>query len=364
MENKLVKLEKTELVKLVEKSGIEPQTATAVTDNYQKFFIELGNVQDSAGKINFDNPTQIDEKIARDLRLTTVKIRTAAETLKDERKKTYLLRGNLEQSTYNLIKDACKLTEDTFLQVEKAREIAEKKRKEELRIQRTEKIAEYVENVNIYPLGEMSENDFDNLLIGFQVAKEKKIQEEKQAEQKRLAEIEAEKQRQLEIKKENERLKKEAAEKEAALKIEREKIEREKEIERKKQAEILAKQKEESDRIAKIEAEKQAKIQAELKAKAEKERIEREKIEKELKEKEEAEKKLKEETELKEKERRAAEKKAKNAPDKEKLLVFANYLLTMERPEMNTQETSAIMTNVNQLLYKVSEYIKEKTAQL
>ena len=300
MENKLIKIEKNEISKVVENSGVEIKVANQVTENYQKFFIELGQIQENAIKINFENPTQIDETIARELRLATVKIRKSAEGLKIARKKQYLLRGNLEQSVYNLIKDGCKLIEDTFGNVEKAREIAEKKRIENLRLERTEKIIEYVDNVNIYPLGQMSENDFDSLLIGFQVAKEKKEKDEKEAEEKRLAEIEKEKQRLIEIKKENERLRKEADIKEKARLAEIEEIRKVQDAKDKKERLRLAEKarlakekraKEETERkiLAKKEAERQATLQAELRAKAEKERKEKERIEKELKEQKETE---------------------------------------------------------------------------
>lgn len=389
MENKLVKIEKiekNEISKVIENSEVEIQVANQVTENYQKFFIELGQIQENAVKINFKNPNQIDEKIARELRLATVKIRTSAEGLKNKRKKQYLLRGNLEQSVYNLIKNGCKLIEETFVNVEKAREIAEKKRIENLRLERTEKIIEYVDNVNIFSLGQMSENDFDNLLIGFQVAKEKMEKEEKEAEEKRLAEIEKEKQRQIEIQKENDKLKKEAEERERLLRLEREKFEKERELERKKQSEILAKQKKEAEERERIEREKQAKIQAELKKQTEKERkeyelklqkerketakkeadakLEREKLQADLKAKQDVEIKQKKEKERIERERIKKEKKAKNAPEKEKLIKFAELIENLQRPEINTDEANKIMNDVDTLLLKVSKFIRDKSLNL
>ncbi|MCV6900744.1 hypothetical protein OE165_27305, partial [Escherichia coli] len=83
-----------------------------------------------AKKINFENPTELDEKIARELRLRTVKIRTGSQDVKDERKRIHTLKANIEQDAWNLIKSTCQLEEEQFLQVEKKREKAEQLRKE------------------------------------------------------------------------------------------------------------------------------------------------------------------------------------------------------------------------------------------
>jgi len=213
MKNEIVKIESEQLEKVVTESGLAIQEGEEIKKSYLPFLVQLSEVQSQATKINFDSPAEIDETIARELRLKTVKIRTGSKELKDERKRGYLLRGNLEQAAYNLIEASCKLTEDTFNNVEKAREIAEKKRKEQLRIDRAEMLSPYTESVSLYPLGEMSEEQFNELYSGLRIAHENKIEAEKKAEEKRLAEIEAERIRQENIRLENERLKKEAEQK-------------------------------------------------------------------------------------------------------------------------------------------------------
>jgi hypothetical protein len=308
--------------------------------------VQLAEVQSQATKINFDSPAEIDETIARELRLRTVKIRTGSKELKDERKRGYLLRGNLEQAAYNLIEASCKLTEDTFNNVEKAREIAEKKRKEQLRIDRAEMLSPYTESVSLYPLGEMSEEQFNELYSGLRIAHENKIEAEKKAEEKRLADIEAERIRQENIRLENERLKKEAEEKEKALLAEREKIRIENE---------------EKERLAEIERKKQAQIFEDQKAKAEKERKEKEQLLADIEAKKQADLKAKE---AEEKARKAEEKKAKLAPDKTKLLNFMQAINDLPRPEVKSIEAANIAANANALLIKVANYIKENANKL
>ena len=166
-------------------------------------------------------------------------------------------------------------------------------------------------------------------------------EKQEKAEEDRLAKMEAERIENERIRIENRRLQKEAEEaeeREPLAKIEREKLEKEREIERKKQAEILAKAKAEAEAKARIEAEKQAEILAKAKAEAEKKaQKEKERIELEL------------------------EKKSKNAPEKEKLIKFAELIEKLIRPEIKTEEAQKIMNDVNNLLSKVSNFIREKS---
>ena len=143
----------------------------------------------------------------------------------------------------------------------------------ELRTQlRIEKVMKYSPEVSRIEIENMSDNLFDIFLSGLEKAFNDKIEGDRKAEEKRLADIEAERIRQENIRLENDRLKKEAEEAEKQLKVERERIrleneekERLAEIERKKAAAILKEQQEKVD-----------KERTELLAKAEKERIARE----------------------------------------------------------------------------------------
>lgn len=364
MTHEIAIIQPNQLEEVVTKSGLAIQEGEDIKQSYIPFIVQLAETQSQATKINFENPTEIDENIARELRLKTVKIRTGAEKLKDDRKKIHLLKGNLEQAAYNLISASCKLTEETFFNVEKARELAEKKRQQELKKEREEKLSPYTENVTIYPLGLMSEDEFSTLYIALRAEHERQIEAEKKAEADRIAKEKKDAEEREAQRLENIRLKEEAAEKERLA-----------EIERKKQAQILAAQKAKAEaerkrqeELMRVEREKAEAERKKLEEKARKEREERERLAAEIKAKNEAIEKAQKEAaakvEAERKAKEAQEKKARLAPDKDKLLGFAQTINDLPRPEVKSVEAAKIAENVNALLVKVSNYILENARNL
>lgn len=355
METQLVKIESAELEKVVSESGLAIQEGEEIKQSYQPFLIQLAEIQSQASKINFESPARIDEEIAGRLRKDTVKIRTGAEALKDTRKKMYLLRGNLEQAAYNLIAASCKLTEETFGNVEKAREIAEKKRKEILKAERIEMLIPYNVQSEFYDLANMPEESFAALLDGFKKVYEDRIAAEKKAEEDRIAKEKADAEERERIRIENEKLKAEA-------------IEREKKAEKERKAREEKESKEQSIRESKEKAEQEAheaelkkerdereRVQREFEVKAEAARkeaeakqkaadAEREKLQNELKAKQDAEAKERTRIESERKAKELAEKQAAMAPDKEKLKAWVSGLAI---PELTLKTGSAkIVSNV------------------
>ena len=331
----IIKVEETQLEEVVKKAGLQLQDGEETKQSYQPFLVQLAEIQAQANKIDFENPTLLDEEIAGKLRKATVKIRTGSKELKDERKKGYLLRGNLEQACYNLIEASCKLTEETFAKVEKAREIAEKNRKEALSVERLEILTPLCDNANMFPLSEMTDESFTELVNGFKLAAEKKAQDEAKAETERIEAKRKEKaynDRLIEIAKYQQfhdlnhdyftNIKPldldTSTEEYANLIFILEKIKNEYEIEQerikaenkrlKAETEILAKQKAESEAELKKEREEKEKIEAELKVKAENDAKESAFIAAEQKAKE------------------LADKKAANISDAEKLSVWVKSI--------------------------------------
>lgn len=314
--------ETTELTLLVESKGLELSEAEQIKQSYLPYFTQMGEIKELAKKINFENPTELDEKIARELRLKTVKIRTGSEGVKDERKRIHSLKASIEQDAWNLIKSTCLLDEELFLQVEKKREIEEKKRKELLKAERFELLKELTDQANMYPLGEMSEDSFNDLLSGLKLAKEAKIEADKKAEVERIEAERLAKEEQEKIRLENIRLKAEAEENERLAKIEKEK--QKKELEK---VEALRKiEQEKNDKLLEAKRKEAEKIKAENDAKLKKQAEENERLAKELQAKKDAELATKAKFEREEAERIAAEKKAVKAPDKEKLKAFVRSI--------------------------------------
>lgn len=358
-------VESEKLDVIVKQSGLPIEEGETIKQSYQPYLIQLAEIHEQASKINFTNPAELDETIARNLRLKTVKIRTDSEKLKDSRKRTYLLRGNLEQAAYNLIAATCKVAEDQFVQVEKAREIAEAKRVEALRIARTEELSRYDwVDTGVMNVGKLDDSTFAAMLSGLKKQYEDRIEAERKAEEERQAALKAAEEERLRMIAENERLRKEAEEKERAMAIERAKAEAErKEAEEKARKEREAAEKKLAEERAKAESERR-RIEAENAKILEEERKERERIAAELKVKQDAEEAERQRKEKEERDRIAAEKKAAAAPDKQKLLTWAGKILIPAIGELKTDAAKQIYNEACRYITNTAKYVKTEAEKL
>jgi len=327
----------TELVKVIEESGLEAQTSNYIKEKFLPFFEQAEEWKQKASMLVVTDASQVhDMKMARTARLALKEIRVNADKTRKALKEDSLRYGKAVQGVYNVIEYLIAPIERHLQEQEDFVAIAEAKRKAELKASREMDLQPYAEFVPYgVMLGEMSEEDYQKLLTGAKLQLQAKIDAEKKAEAERieaerLAEIarqKAEAERKA-IEAENKRLKAEA---EAA------------ELKAKKEREIAQ---------AKIKAEQDAKLA----------------LEKQLREKEAAEKKAAEAAaEAAEAERRAkaeAERKAKAAPDKLKLNEFAKVIASIELPELKSDEAKQIAEQVQTLLSKVVLLINDKTSNL
>lgn len=337
-------IENPKLTEIIQKSGVELTKAEAHVSAFHPALKELAELSRPLAGLNQDDPTHA--KIARENRLKLVKVRTGAESIKDDRKKLLLAESNLIQSAFNLVRDACTLTESEYEEIEKAEERREKARREVLKSERIALLAPYETDTEYLPLDIMDEDKFQALLSrekeafeAVQAARVKaeadRVEAERLAEQKRLEEIEAEKVRQAERDAENERLKKEAEIREAELAKER--IENEKK---------LAAERAEAAKIAEA---KQAEIE-ELKKKQDAIdlQIENERLAK-IAEQEQKE---------------AAAKALLLAPDKEKVKVFFAQFTALRFPELESGAGKAMAIRVTEALQIVRKVIIEDSKTL
>lgn len=356
--------------------GVAKDKANEHLAAFAPFMSELTELSLQMESINFETPTNEDSKKASELRKKLVKVRTGSEEEKDARKKSLLAEGNLIQSAYNVIKNACLMKEESLAKVEKYQELLRAAELERITAQRMEQLAEFECNTDRSLVGQMSDETFAQFLAGAKATYEQKKEDERKAEEARLeaerisklreqrltalrrvsnfltddelqkdfgtmseaewsqlVKVIAERKDDYEAKEaarqaELERIRKDNEEKEAALRKEREEAER--------------KDREAKAEIARLEAEKKAKEEEEAKAKAEEER-----------------KRIAEE-----KARLAAERKAANAPDKKKLEEFAIMLDNINLPELKTEEGIKIISDVKTLIGKTSNYIREKTQNM
>lgn len=337
--------------------------------------------------------TITDPDIARTTRLKIRAVRCEAENTRKE-----LVAGlNKELGTINEkargFREECEATEATLREIEEAAERQAARVKIELAAARGEMLAKLGINGAAYPLGGMSQDDFEALHDGLKAAHEEKEKRRLEAEHARLLAEKAAADERERIRVENERLRAEAAEKEAALKAEREEADRQrkaaeeaarKEREamaaaakalqekreasfkaemdaqaRQRKAEIAAALKKQEAAEAKLRAEKEesdrmALAQKEaLEAKAFEERKAREAIEADVRTKAAAE----EANRRQEAEERAA---AAKAPDREKLLAFAQQIRALEFPKMATEDGAKVLSTIETKCAEFAGWIEKR----
>lgn len=316
-----------ELINLDEAvEGVEPSQAKMIQNTFSGIADVFDEYEERYNSILAKAEDVISDEVlteAKRLRLDLVNIRTNTEKKRVEMKAPFLRMGRAIDGAANLLKVFYSDKEQKLLDIEKTFERQEEARKDKMEEQRRKQISKYVEDPNSLPLREMSQEVWESVLQG-------KIAIYEQ-EQKRLQEEEA-------------RLKKEEAEKKAREEAERKKraeererlkkLEAEREAERKRLAEAEAKAQEERLERERLEREK-----AEREAEAERQRIAREKAEAEA----EAErKKLQAEREAFEKAQKEAEAKRKaEAAAEAKRKAKAKAEAEAEKARMRTDKGKA-----------------------
>lgn len=340
--------EKTELVILVENSGLEQTKAVKIAETLGSFFAKAEEWRQTIEGIVITNPSEVAKmKMARSGRLGLKEMRLECDKIvkskRDEIKNRMsddILEDKLWLKAFQMIEATFKNLESKAEEKEKFAERWEAEEKDKLKRVRTELLSQYVEDVSIYPLGDFSEDSFQELLNGQKLAYQARIDEEKREREARLAREKAEAEERERVRIENEKLKAEAAE---AKRIQAEK---DKAIE-----EERIRLKEESDK--KIAQERAAREMAEKEL--------RERQEKEARLNKEAEERAKADAKAKE----IAERKAKRAPDKAKIAALLQNITLIELPgDLKSEEGKKIIEDVRILLKKIASYIEEKQADL
>ena len=325
MENTIIKT--PEILEVDSINGLSVKTKTDIHDAFLPFANQFLELEEKALSINVTEPSQTDlMSQARIARLALVKVRTGADAKRKELKAESIKYGNAVQDVYNKIEAKVSAIEAHLEKQEKFKELYDAKVLAERTAARMEKVQEFPD-VTRAMIENLTDDMFETFLAGLIAKREKEIEDARIAEEQRIAALKAEEERKETERKEMERLKleneakeKEIAEQRKAAEAERLKqqaildAERKKadelletqrkqaEAEKKKQDEILAKQKAENDRL-----------QAEIKRKEAEEAL----IKKQQQEKAAAE----------ERARIAAEKKAAKAPDRDKLIKWLDECL-------------------------------------
>jgi hypothetical protein len=245
----------------------------------------------------------------KELRLKIVKNRTQGiNKWHKTNKEFFLTGGKFVDAIKNKENAINEQMEEKLLDAEKHFENLEKERLTKLQSERVVLLSEFVEDAHERDLSSMEQDVWESYLATKKQSYLDKIAEEKRLEEERQAKIKAEKEEQERIRIENAKLKAEAEAKEKALEIERKEAKEKQDAIELKAKQYLDKVREEQEMLAEIEQEKRDKIERVRVAKEQKERIEqnriankerlkRETLEKELQAKKDAEIKAKQEEE-------------------------------------------------------------------
>lgn len=192
-EVQLPAIKNEEIQNLISNSGIELTEAESYVSAFAGKFAQLYDLSRPLAGLDKKNPTAKDVKIARENRLAIVKVRKGGEGIKDSEKKALLVRTNLIQNTFNILKNSCILTESEYENIEKHHEKIEAAKREELKASRIELLLPYEVNIEFLPLDTMSDETFEKLLLGEQ-EKHQAIKELRERQEKeRIAKEESEK---------------------------------------------------------------------------------------------------------------------------------------------------------------------------
>lgn len=363
---------KTELVKISASDyGLEETKASEIKAMFTPMLEKMEELETEYNDLIQKEITPQLANEAATLRKKYVKVRTGTADIHKELKAFYLKGGRFVDAFKNTQEFASGEKEKVLKSIEEHFENIERERKEKVKLDRIALIQPYVEDVNTFMLGEMTESAFELLLRGAKDQYELRLAAEKQAEIER---IEKERKDALHSERKNKLLDywqyvpddnkayfgdiEMGAWEKLYEGVKNKKAERDAEIEaQKKEAERLQKEIEKKNKEAEEARKKQDAIIAKEKEKAEAAKKEKERLESEIKHREAEELR-------KQKEAEEAAKKASRAPDKTKILVFADVINSIELPEMKTAEGKQVISNTDLLLKKVVTYLRENADRL
>lgn len=313
------------LVRLIDESGLDKAKSGILLEKFSNFFEIAEDWKKKADAIvvsSYEHKAEM--KMAREGRLFLKDKRIAVEKTRKALKENALREGQTIDSIAKVLTSLITPIENDLEQKEKFIEIQEEKRKAELERTRIDVLSKLNAPHHLYDLKNMSDNDFDDLVVGLNAAIQARIEAEKRAEMERIEREEAEKSERERIRIENEKLKAEAAERDKAMAIE--------------VAKHVAEIRDKAAEIENLEAEIRAKAEAEAKAKWD--------------------------AEIKAQEEERQRILAERAPDKDKLNELADKIMSIHFPDVKSNEAQSILINIINLLEKVVKYIHEQTNKL
>ena len=353
--------------------GLEVKEASVIEGAFKPVITELDGVMEIYQElITSDITNEICERAGK---LSTVlsKVNSSHDRVHKAQKAYFWAGGKFVDALKNKNKVVIDEMQLTLKSLKNHFANLEAEKVEKLNKERQLLCIDFVENEDMIlsNLGGLSDDLWNNYFTGLKVSHNARIEAEKKAEEDRIEAEKAKIEEDKRIRAENERLEKEA--KKAELKRIKEETERKRiedirlakeedeRLEREKEAEKKRLEYEEKLQAEREAREKETEESAILQAQLNAENQEKERRLKALKEAERVEKQRLLDIELAKKK---AEKSAQLAPDKDKLLVLANSIMSIEIPILKAKEANDIMLNLIDLLSKIDTYIKEKVNNL
>lgn len=284
-----------------------------------------------ARTINVTSEAQVEDMArARSTRLALVKIKSDVEANRKTIKDPYLRASNAVDAVGIRLRNELDVVIKQLKTHEDFAKLEQEKRQLELASKRRQELSKVEADIATQELdlGALSETAYQMILKSATAEYEAKLAAKKEAE---LQRIEAEKARIAEeqrLRAENERLMAERQKEQAAL--EKERVEQQKKLDAERKAREVAE--------AKLKAEKEAKQRAED---AERARLASE-----------------------QKAREEAQRQALLAPDKTKLLDLAKQLDDFKLPAVSSREASAVIRATEEMIGKMTNYIRERAKAL
>lgn len=318
-------------IEIKELELIEKGEALSLQKKFMPYFEIAEKLKVEANKIKIMSIDQVDDmQTARKMRLEIKTVRVNTEKLRKELKEESLLKGKAIDGMANIIKYLIEPTENYLKSQEEFAINLEKERLEKIKYERSGALLKYVEDISLYRLDDMTENQFEILLKNAEIAFNAKIEAEKKAEEERLEREKAEKIEQERIRKENEN-----------LKLERE-------LQEKKEKEL-------QERLKKAEFENETK-ERELQEKIRQSEMERIRIEKAEIERQKEEIAARE---LQEKIAMDNEEKEKLKGESEKFLDYCKNIESVFLPNVQSQKGITINQSIKKTIAELIDNIKK-----
>lgn len=193
--NKSMTHEQKSVNSLVINSGLPAEKTQEIAENLSSFFSKASEWSEKINDIVITDPTQVREmKLARESRLMLRGYRLDAEKLIKEKRDVLkekmsddILFDKLLLNANKMIKATFENLETKLQEKEKFAERWESEQKAKLRSERIIQLAKYSNDVSMYPVENMSVDQYEKLLNGLKLSFEQRQEQERiEAEQQRF----------------------------------------------------------------------------------------------------------------------------------------------------------------------------------